>query len=181
MERERHGIKVFVQLMDDSMDDSFIQFIQFIHSIHSFIQFIHSKPDHSTYRQLIPVALLRIQPKAFSRLRSPGSSRQQRLNSRLRIEELLLAEPRVHHINDPVDRHRRLRDVRARHHFPHPLRRLLERRLLLRGRQGREQRDDEQGSLVDGPRGHGAAELCAEVENFLLAGEEEQNVARRLV
>ena len=149
---------------DQSLNDSFTHPFIFNSLLFIFNSIIHSFPF--SYRQLVPIALLCVQSKAFPRLRSPRSSRpllrrslrnrrhQQRFHPRFGVKKLLFAEPRVHHIHDSIDRHRRLRYIRTRHYLPHPSGSRLKRGLLLRWGQRREKRDDTKGSFFDGPRGH---------------------------
>ena len=150
-------------------------------------------PRGCTHRQLRVEGLLRVQAEALARPRSTGTTGallggglrhgrdDERLDARLGVEHLLLAEAAVHHVHHAVDRHRRLGDVRRHHHLATARRRRLERLRLLRGRQRRVQRHCQEWGLSRGKGSGFAAQRGAGIENLLFAGEEEKNVACRLV
>lgn len=130
-------------------------------------------------------ALARLRATCATRALLGGGLRDgrhhQRLDARLGVEDLLLAEAAIDDEHDAVDGHRRLRDVRAHHDLATPRRRGLEGvGLLLRG-QGGVQRHDDQLLLLWREGARLPTQGAAGVVDLLLAREEHQNVARTLV
>jgi hypothetical protein len=130
--------------------------------------------------------------KALARLRAAGAAGallgggardrrdNERLHRRARIETLGFLEARVDHVDDAVDRQRRLGDVGGEHDLARAGRRRLKDFRLQVGRQRRvDARHDELADLR-AERARAVRQNLGGRVDLVLAGEEDENVARRL-
>ena len=136
--------------------------------------------------------VLRVQPIAFSRACSAGSSctllgtrlrnrrNHKRVHSQLRVVHLYFSKPRVHHVEDPIDSERGLRNVRCYHYLPRPRRgRVKDLRLQVRG-QGGVNRQDYQLRGIVAQLLHPFGQYLAGRVDFLLSSQKEENIPGRL-
>ena len=143
---------------------------------------------HGRREHLVLERTLRVQAETLPRPRAARAAAplprarlrnrrdDERVHAHLRVEHLLLREPRIDDVVDTVDRQRRLRDVRRDDHLPAPRGRGLEDARLHLGRQGRVHREDVE--VRDGRTEalHALEEHLARGVDLLLARQEQQDV-----
>mmetsp|Transcript_4340 Transcript_4340/g.10863 ORF Transcript_4340/g.10863 Transcript_4340/m.10863 type:complete len:317 (+) Transcript_4340:834-1784(+) len=159
---------------------------------HSVAQIRALDLGHAHRHHLALKRMLRVQPIALPRARTPRTPRpllrrglrdgrhDQRIHARLGVEDLLLGEPRIHDVKDSVDRERGFGDVCGDDDLALALRgRVEDARLHLRRERGVHREDVELGGEL-AERLHALVQDLARRVDLLLPREEQKHVARRL-
>ena len=139
--------------------------------------------------ELVEVRPLGVQSEALARRDAAGAAgalvgtrlrhrrHDQTLHPRARVVRVLLGEAGVDHVDDVVDRDRRLRNVGRQHHLPRARRSGLEDFRLLIGGEGRIDREDDELGDLGAEAARAVLQRLLRRLDLLLPREEDENVS----